>query len=144
SAEDTGAGDAGGPAPARAAGKIPLGPVPTIESESFSPSGSTTDIADDSAIYANPSAPELSVVIADNKDDVTGGVGVFDMQGKLLQFRQDGKIGNVDLRDGFPFMGQPIVLVAANNRTTNTLIFWRLDATRRRLSAPIGDATATV
>jgi 3-phytase len=118
--------------------------LPTVETDSFSPSGSTTDIADDSAIYANSVAPELSVVIADNKDDVTGGVGVFDMQGKLLQFRQDGKIGNVDLRAGFALSGQSIVLVGGNNRTTNTLTFWQLDPPTRQLSAPISETIPTV
>jgi 3-phytase len=129
----------GGPTP-----QVPAAPLPTVETDSFSPSGSTTDIADDSAIYANPTSPELSVVIADNKDDVTGGVGVFDMQGKLLQFRQDGKIGNIDLRAGFSFGGQSIVLVGGNNRTTNVLDFWQFDPTTRQLSAPIGDANPTI
>jgi myo-inositol-hexaphosphate 3-phosphohydrolase len=49
------------------------------------------------------------------------------MQGKLLQLRQDGKIGNVDLRANFPFGGQSIVLLEANNRTSDTLTFWQLD-----------------
>lgn len=124
--------------------QIPATPLPTVESESFSPSGVITDIADDAAIYANATAPELSVVIADNKDDNAGGVGVFNMQGKLLQFRQDGMIGNVDLRGNFPFGGKNIVLVGANNRTTNTLIFWQFDPTTRQLSEPIGDTIATV
>jgi 3-phytase len=124
--------------------QIPTPPLATVETDSFSPSGSTTDVADDSAIYANPTAPGLSVVIADNKDDVTGGIGVFDMQGKLLQFRQDGKIGNVDLRTDFPLAGQSIVLVGGNNRTTDTLDFWRFDPPTRQLSAPIGDAIATI
>jgi 3-phytase len=124
--------------------QIPATPLSTVETDSFTPSGSTTDIADDSAIYANPSQPELSVVIGDNKDTSGGGVGVFNMQGKLLQFRQDGTIGNVDLRADFPFGGQSIVLVGANNRTNDTLIFWQLDAAKQQLSAPIGNAAATV
>ncbi|HMI88625.1 MAG TPA: phytase [Polyangiaceae bacterium] len=131
---DTGAG----PTP-----QIPSPPLPSVETDSFSPSSSIIDISDDSAIYANPTTPELSVVIADNKDDITGGVGVFDMQGKLLQFRQDGKIGNVDLRSGFPLAGRSIVLVGGNNRTTDTLIFWQLDPATRQLSAPIGLTIAT-
>lgn len=124
--------------------QLPAKPVPSVETASFKPSGAITDIADDSAIFAHPSAPELSVVIADDKDDSTGGVGVFDMQGKLLQFRQDGKIGNVDLRTGFPFGGKSIVLVGANNRTTDTLIFWQLDPATRQLSAPVSAAIHTV
>lgn len=140
-----GSGAAGSPGAAQASapGQIPAAPLPSVESASFEPSGTIRDIADDSAIYANPAAPELSVVVADDKDDQAGGVGVFDMQGKLLQFRRDGKIGNIDLRSRFMLAGQPIVLVGANNRTTNTLIFWQLDPTTRRLSAPIGGAIAT-
>jgi 3-phytase len=140
---DVGAADGDAPPPTGSTPQIPSPAVPTVETDSFSPSGSTTDISDDSAIYANPTAPEQSVVIADNKDDVAGGVGVFDMQGKLLQFRQDGKIGNVDLRTGFPLGGQSIVLVGGNNRTSDTLIFWRLDPQTRQLSAPIGETVTT-
>lgn len=121
--------------------EIPATPLPTVEAETFSESG---DIADDSAIYANPVEPALSVVIADNKSDTAGGVGVFDMKGHLLQFRQDGKIGNIDLRSGFPLRGKSIVLVGANNRTDNTLIFWQLDPSTQKLSAPIGQAIPTV
>ncbi|HMA93504.1 MAG TPA: phytase [Polyangiaceae bacterium] len=124
--------------------QIPSSPLPTVETESFTPTSSTVDIADDCAIYANPSAPELSVVVADNKDEQGGGVGVFDMQGKLLQFRQEGMMGNIDLRVGFPFGGQSIVLVGANNRTTKQLNFWQLDPATRRLSAPIGETPQTV
>jgi 3-phytase len=131
-----GVGTAGAP-------QIPATPLPTVETESL-PTGSTTDIADDSAIYANPTSPELSVVIADDKDETGGGIAVFNMQGKLLQFRQDGMIGNVDLRADFPFGGQSIVLVGANNRTNDTLTFWQLDPAKQALSAPIGNGTKTI
>lgn len=118
--------------------QVPALPLPTVETDSFTPSTSfTTDISDDSTIYANPVAPELSVIVADDKDQTNGGVGVFDMRGKLLQFRQDGMIGNIDLRSGFLFGGREIVLVGANNRTNNTLIFWELDPKARALSEPI-------
>jgi 3-phytase len=123
--------------------QIPAPPLPTVESVSL-PAGSVTDLADDSAIYANPTSPELSVVVADDKDDSNGGIAVFSMQGQLLQFRQDGKIGNVDLRADFPFGGKSIVLVGANNRSNDTLIFWQLDPATQRLSVPIGDGTKTV
>lgn len=124
--------------------QVPAAPKPTVETDSFKPSGSITDVADDSAIYANPTDPAASVVIAGNKDDVTGGIGVFDMQGKLLQFRQEGKIGNVDLRSGFPWGGKQVVLVAANNRTSDTLSFWQFDPATRQLSEPAGSGTRTV
>ncbi|HET9953778.1 MAG TPA: phytase [Polyangiaceae bacterium] len=128
-----------GGTPQLATPQIPARPRPTVETESFS-LGALADIADDSAIYANPSAPELSVVLADNKDDSAGGIAVFDMQGKLLQLRKEGKIGNVDLREGFSLGGQTIVLVGANNRTHDSIQFWRLDPSTRQLSNPIGEA----
>lgn len=121
--------------------QIPVGPKPTVEAETFSASG---DIADDSAIYANATDPSRSVVIADNKDDAAGGIGVFDMQGRLLQFRPDGMIGNVDLRADFPLAGNSIVLVGANNRSDDSLIFWALDPQTQRLSPPIGLSNPTV
>ncbi len=139
----SGATNTGGAVDAGATPQVPQAPVPTVETDSFVPVG-TTDIADDSAIYANPTSPELSVVVADNKDDVVGGLGVFDMQGKLLQFRQDGMIGNVDLRTDFPFGGKQIVLVGANNRTNNSIQFWQLDPVARQLSAPIGETATTI
>ncbi|HET9929264.1 MAG TPA: phytase, partial [Polyangiaceae bacterium] len=81
--------------------------------------------------------------IADDKDDAAGGIAVFDMQGKLLQLRKDGKIGNVDLRAGFPLGGKEIVLVGANNRTNGSIEFWQLDTEARRLSAPLGESPTT-
>lgn len=59
------------------------------------------------------------------------------------QFRQDGKTGNVDLRPGFPFRERQIVLVGANNRSNDTLVFWEHDPATRRLPAPISAAIPT-
>jgi 3-phytase len=73
-------------------------------------------------------------VIADAKAKSGGGIGVFDMTGRLLQFREDGMIGNVDLRAGFPSSGSSMVLVGGNNRTDNTLALWSLDTAARKLS----------
>ena len=92
--------------------------LPALETEVFSGAG---DISDDSAIWADPADPANSVVIADNKSTSGGGIGVFDMNGKLIHFRPDGMIGNVDLRAGFPSSGSSMVLVGGNNRSNNTL-----------------------
>ena len=105
-------------------------PLPVVETVGFAGSG---DVSDDSAIWVDRAAPSRSVVIADNKAS-SGGIGVFDMSGQLIQFRQDGMIGNVDLRTGFPLSGTPTVLVGANNRSTNTLSLWALNTTTRTLS----------
>jgi 3-phytase len=121
-------------------------PYATVETEAF-PTGGTFDggdVADDSAIWVNPSDPARSAVIADNKDPATGGIAVFDLAGKLLQFRQDGQIGNVDLRQGVALGGRGVVLVGANNRTTNTIGFWALDPATRQLTPVTARAISTL
>jgi len=121
-------------------------PYATVETEAF-PTGGTFnggDVADDSAIWVNPSDPARSAVIADNKDPATGGIAVYDMTGKLLQFRQDGQIGNVDLRQGVALGGHSVVLVGANNRTTNTIGFWVLDPATRQLTPVAAGAISTL
>ena len=105
--------------------------LPALETESFSGSG---DVSDDSAIWADPADPTNSVVIADNKSTSGGGIGVFDMNGKLIHFRPDGMIGNVDLRAGFPSSGSSLVLVGGNDRSNNTLALWSLDTADRTLT----------
>jgi 3-phytase len=109
-----------------------IGVRPRLENVGFSGSG---DIADDAAIWVDSADPRRSVVVAGNKDEDGGGIGVFDMDGKLLQFTVEGKIGNVDLRTGFPGKNGPVVLVGANNRTTNALELWTLNTKSRRLSS---------
>ena len=117
-----------------------------METEAFPSGGSFDggDVADDSAIWANPTDPAASAVIADNKDPTTGGIAVYDMAGRLLQFRQDGQIGNVDLRQDVALGGRRVVLVGANNRTTNTLGFWTLDPATRQLTPVQARAITTL
>jgi 3-phytase len=104
------------------------------------------DVSDDSVIYANPTTPGDSVVIADNKSNGSGssagGIGVFSMSGTLLQYRQgDGMIGNVDLRTTNIFASGSKVLVGANRRDNSTMRFWILDPATKTLSAPVEVST---
>ncbi|XAS62615.1 phytase [Micrococcaceae bacterium Sec5.8] len=124
-------------------GAAPAGPIAAAvrETDDFAGSG---DIADDSAVWVDPAAPANSVVIADNKAKSGGGIAVFDMGGKLLQFRPDGMIGNVDLRGGFPSSGSTIVLVGGNNRSDNTVALWSLDTATRTLSPVAARSIGTV
>ncbi|QSZ51305.1 hypothetical protein AYX22_22525 (plasmid) [Arthrobacter sp. D5-1] len=114
--------------------------LPALETESFSGSG---DIADDSAIWVDQTNPANSVVIADKKSSSGGGIGVFGMDGKLIQFRGDGMIGNVDIRTGFPLAGQSTVLVGANNRTNNTIALYTLNTATRNLTSVVARSIAT-
>lgn len=103
--------------------------IPSTETEAFYGSG---DVADDSAIWLNPTDPSESVVIGSNKG-MDGGLGVFDLSGHMTQFRQAGEIGNVDLRNDFSFGGQPTTIVGANNRSNDTVALYKLDPVTRQL-----------
>ena len=91
---------------------------------------SAGDAADDPAIWANPADPSASLVVATDKKS---GLYVYDMQGRVLQHLPDGKMNNVDLRDGFMLGGRPIVLVTASNRTDKSISIYRLDTDQRQL-----------
>jgi 3-phytase len=94
------------------------------------PAGSYGDAADDPAIWAHPTNPALSLVVATDKK---AGLYVYDMQGKVVQFLPDGKMNNVDLREGFDLDGKKIVLVTASNRTDKSIAIYRLDPELRQL-----------
>ncbi|WP_122466038.1 phytase [Brevundimonas lutea] len=88
------------------------------------------DAADDPAIWVNAANPAASLVIGTDK---TGGLYLYDMQGQVVQHLTDGKMNNVDVRDGVSLGGEEIVLVAASNRTDKSIAMYRLDTEARRL-----------
>jgi len=88
------------------------------------------DAADDPAIWVHPTDPARSIVVGTNKKR---GLDVYDLRGQRLQTVADGRMNNVDLRDGFPLAGQRVALVAASNRTTKSLALYRVDPFARRL-----------
>lgn len=88
------------------------------------------DAADDPAIWADAANPANSLVIGTDKK---AGLNLYDMQGQLLQHVPDGKMNNVDLREGFMLGGKPIVLVTASDRTNKAVAIYRLDTAARRL-----------
>src|SRR5512144_394420 len=78
--------------------------------------GQSGDTADDSVIWRNPRRPEHSLVLADNKADSGGGIGVYNLRGKLIQYKPLGKIGHIALRTGVRSGGRTVTLVGANDR----------------------------
>jgi 3-phytase len=90
------------------------------------------DAADDPAIWVHPTDASLSLVIGTNKRD-PGGLQVFDMDGRERQFLEAGQLNNVDLREGFPFADGPGALVAATNRSDDTVALFRVDPSKRML-----------
>ena len=63
------------------------------------------------------------------------GLNVYDLQGKRLQVVPDGRMNNVDLREGFMLAGKSTTIVAATNRTTSSISVYRFDAATRRLES---------
>lgn len=94
------------------------------------PVGSPGDAADDPAIWADPTNPANSLVIGTDKK---AGLNLYDMQGRVIQHLPDGKMNNVDLREGFMLGGQRVVLVTASDRTNKAVAIYRLDTEARRL-----------
>lgn len=114
----------------------PASTVPTVQAlYETTPVISAGDAADDPAIWASPSDPAASLVVATDKKS---GLYLYDMQGRVLQHLPDGKMNNVDLRSGFMLGGEPIVLVTASDRTRKAVAIYRLDTSERRL-VEIGD-----
>lgn len=103
------------------------------------PVASDGDAADDPAIWVHPSDPAQSLVIGTDKQR---GLQLYDLAGRQLQSLADGRINNVDLRDGFPLGNRRIVLVAASNRSDNTIRLYELDPEARRLK-PVAAAVPT-
>lgn len=105
------------------------GPVPAKDETQAFASG-TGDIADDPAIYVDPSDASRSVVFGSKKAASGGGIAVYDLFGNQLQFLGAGELNNVDVRT----VGGKVVVVTTE-RGNNTLTFFYYDAATRQLTA---------
>ena len=112
--------------------------APTEETDPVHHDG---DAADDPAIWVNPDDPAKSAIVATDK---LGGLLVYDVTGKELQYLKTGDMNNVDVRPtsgSIMLGGLPVVLVVAGNRTDNTIGVYALDPETRQLrdvtAAPI-------
>jgi 3-phytase len=94
--------------------------------------GESGDAADDPAIYINQKDPAKSLVIGTNKKS---GLRVYDMAGHLVQSLNDGAMNNVDLRDRVIIHGKKETLIAAGNRSTNSMDFYIVNKSSNRLQA---------
>ncbi|GMW00797.1 MAG: hypothetical protein AMXMBFR84_19340 [Candidatus Hydrogenedentota bacterium] len=94
---------------------------PVAETEAVTSSG---DAADDPCIWVNASNPKESLIVGTDKQT---GLYVYTLHGKLVQSLPDGQMNNVDIRAGFQGRNGVSTLVAATNRTNNTIAIYRLD-----------------
>lgn len=100
-----------------------------------------TDAADDPAVWVNQDDPSKSIILGTNKK---GGIHVYDLQGKELQYIQSGCMNNIDLRDGFKYKNEEVVLVAASNCTLNTISLYYIDKETHTLSDTICNIKSNV
>ncbi len=93
------------------------------------------DDADDPAIWIHPTRPEQSLIIGTNKESKPrGGLGVFDLQGRLLQWIGGlDRPNNVDVAYGFRWGTRRVDIAVATERFASRLRIYRIDPARRRL-----------
>jgi 3-phytase len=88
------------------------------------------DNADDIAIWLDERNKAKSLIIGTEKKE---GLAVYDLQGRILQFIKSGKFNNVDIRYNFPLENKLIDVVAASNRSDNSITLFGVDRDRGSL-----------
>lgn len=101
--------------------------MPIIETPPVPVAG---DAADDPAIWLHPTNLTQSVIIGTQKQ---GAVVVYDLTGKEIQYLADGNMNNVDLRYNFKLNNQLVTIVAASNRSNNSIALYRMNPETRHL-----------
>ena len=97
------------------------------------------DAADDPAIWVHPADPAASFVVGTNK---RRGLEVYDLSGRRVHRADVGRVNNVDLRTLGPAHA-PTVVLAASNRSTQSVDLYRLDPDTGRIpEAPMGTLRA--
>jgi 3-phytase len=114
-------------APGNTRGRTAIPVRATVETDPVQSSG---DAADDPVIWRHPIDGAESTIIGTDKKR---GLMVYDLNGRILQELPDGKLGNVDLRHGFPLGGSPTAIVTAGNRTDDSIAIYAIDVATRRL-----------
>ena len=99
----------------------------TVETD---PVPSKGDAADDPCIWVHPTDPSQSTIIGTDKK---GGLVVYSLAGRLIQYVDDGLMVNVDVRDAFPLGGHFVSIATAGNRANHTLAVYAIDETTRTL-----------
>lgn len=82
------------------------------------------DAADDPAIWVHPEDAAKSLIIGTNKQ---GGLYSYTLDGRIHQYVPDGRMNNVDIRYGVKVGERTATIVAASNRTTESIALYELD-----------------
>lgn len=131
--------------------------VPTLETRSHysDAQGNFTDV-DDPAIWVNPTDKSKSLVVTALKK---GGIDVYDLQGKLLQFiepapapacksqvktceNKAGRLNNAEIIYDFSLNGKNVDLVVLSDRGLDKLAIYTIDINADKLLTYVTAATA--
>ncbi|MGH8943000.1 MAG: phytase [Acidimicrobiia bacterium] len=88
------------------------------------------DAADDPAIWLHPTDPALSTVIGTDKE---GGLAVYALDGRQIQYLAGIRPNNVDIRHGFPLAGQTVDIVVTSEQDDEAITIHRVDPQTRQL-----------
>jgi len=102
-------------------------------SETEPANGTLEDAADDACIWIHPTDANLSLIIGQSKDNIHGGIHVYDLNGHELEFYEDGKMNSTDVRYNFPLGGELVDIVVASNRTTISVDVYKVNPSSRKL-----------
>ena len=96
--------------------------------------------ADDPAIWVHPTSPGKSLVLGTDKIDKTGGLYVFDLNGKIVQkFTGMDRPNNVDVEPGFRLNGKLVDLAVVTERKQKRLRIFSIDRESGRLTDITGE-----
>lgn len=113
---------------AACSGAMRLAPAPTVvASAETTPVPDSDDAADDPAIWVHPTDASQSLIIGTNK---RRGLEVYRLDGSRRQSLDDGRMNNVDLRQGFVLAGSEVTLVAASDRDRNAIALYAFSPER--------------
>lgn len=104
---------------------IPPNAATVTAAAETTPVESRDDAADDPAVWVAPDDPAASRILGTDKE---AGLGVYALDGRLLQFLPVGNVNNVDLRQNVALGGARRDVAAASNRSDGTITVFAIDA----------------
>lgn len=113
---------------------LKLQPADTVDVQAMAetePVQDACDAADDPAIWPNADRPDGSLIAISNK---VGRLAVHGMDGATISQIEPGRINNVDIRDGIEVSGRRRIVVAASNRSNQTIDVFELDPATGQLA----------
>lgn len=108
---------------------VPMSVVPIVETD---PVPHSADAADDPAIWIHPSDPALSMIIGTDK---RGGLGVYDLAGRQIQFIRNVSPENVDVRYNVPLGGRQVDLVTTSDKRYHNISVYEVNPDTRQLAS---------